>query len=118
MSSKNIQVDSCGLFNFSKEHMHKYSEEYLKSIGLPYQHKTKEISEAIVDESNLIYCFDDEILAGIITKFPHATAKTYKLIDEKNIFDPISAGEKKYFKTMEEINQACSLIADKLNSIY
>ena len=111
----NSDINSAGLIDYDKKFMHKYSQEFLKEIGIEdIEHNTKQITKDMIKKTKIIFCMDKAILKELRSQFPESSAKM-RLIMNKDIEDPINLEKNQYKTVLKEMNFQIEELVKKLD---
>lgn len=115
---KDYNISSAGIIQFDKVGMDTRSLKFLEKFNevIPL-HQPRKISTKLINESDLVYALDFNILRSLNNKYNDKANKfrLFALKDEKIILnDPYRLEANEYYKIMEKIEYVSSKILIKV----
>lgn len=110
---------SAGLHTFDGLPVNPQSQECCAEDGIDIsRHSTRTVTEALVNESDLIYTMTEQHKQELLEHFPYAEGKVFSIAEstsiEHDIVDPIGLGPGVYAHVYKEIKKAVEEIYGRL----
>ncbi len=107
----NINITSCGYYPIERRTCPLEAIETAKRFGIDLTtHRSNVVNENIIQRADIIFTFDGENLRTILSQFPSAKSKIYRISSldintPLSIKDPYGQGVNFYFETYKKIKQ-------------